>query len=131
MIYSQVHLFKMYPFVHLVEYNTIVCSKCQHAVLATASAIHTHLSNGEKHIIPVDERRRIVQEIISIPSIRVEKEQFNPRVFPPPDNPPIPELGSPRRDGIKCVFEDGGGKPCGYITCQFPKIKEHCQVKHS
>lgn len=120
----------MDPLIHLPEHDAIVCSKCKHAVLATTTAIHTHLSNGEKHIMPVEERQRIAKEVMSIPGLRKEKEQFNPAVFPSPDDPPIPELGAPRTDGLQCQFENDQGEQCRFIACQVTKIKEHCRLVH-
>ncbi len=46
----------MDPYVHLPEHNAIIRDKCNYAVLATASAIWTHLRNTDKYKVSIEER---------------------------------------------------------------------------
>jgi hypothetical protein len=67
---------------------------------------------------------------MAISNLRTKKEQFNPVVFPPPNNPPIPELRAPRTDGLQCEFNDNKGEPCQFIACQVRNIQKHCSKEH-
>ena len=113
----------MEPFIHLPSHRVIICTdlSCQYAVLT--SHIDRHLSKRYK-IIP-GKRRDIVNQIMAIPGVFVNKEYLqvafqNPR----PKEPAIPHLPV-YSDGLACSYT-----PCQYICRGKTGIVRHCETIH-
>jgi RecQ family ATP-dependent DNA helicase len=77
-----------------------------------------------------EQREQVIQEIERVDGLVRERIKLNQLVFPPTSNPPIPELQEPRKDGMKCQFQDSQGRPCRFIACQVPNIQQHCREEH-
>ena len=101
---------------------------CQHAVLP--SHIDAHLKDKVKHNMVKEQREQVIQEIERVDGLVRERNELNRLVFPPASNPHIPELQEPRKDGMKCQFQDSQGRPCRFIACQVPNIQQHCREEH-
>ena len=112
------------------EFRVLICSKCQYAVLP--SEIDTHFQKKPTHGLNKTSRQRIVQAVGRIPRLIQDQKELKEFgfVFPPPTAPAIPELGEPRKDGLKCPFDKPNGKPCTFIVRYSQRIREHCREVH-
>ena len=114
----------MDPFVYLPNYRVVVCSDplCRYAVLPTYT--HSHLR--DRHQVSVGKRRDIVNQIMAIPDIIVNKEHLE-SIFrvPQPDEPPVPHLPV-YLDGLGCPFP-----ACQYVCRSKRGIEEHCSIRHN
>ena len=118
----------MNQFVHLVEWQVIVCKKCQYAVLP--SEIDTHFQKSPIHGLSKKDRRYIASQVAKINRLIRDEEQLKSEfVFPPSIILPIAALQEPKTNGLRCTFT-AGKEPCRYISCSIQKIKVHCQQVH-
>jgi superfamily II DNA helicase RecQ len=120
----------MDQFVHLPEHRVIICKKCMYAVLPTE--IDTHFQKTPVHSLDHASRRRIIQAVALVHGLiqderQLEQEGFQ---FPPSESPAIPELAKPKRDGLRCTYDDDDGKQCRYVVRYPQKMREHCREKH-
>lgn len=110
----------MDPFVHLPEYRLVVCTTCQFACVA--GEVTTHLRTRHVTISPA-RRRQIAEAVSQLGHIIRSQAQLGEVRFPPPSTEPIPCLGPPRTDGLRC-------RACAYIVCDPRTIKAHCRSTH-
>ncbi|TVY59018.1 hypothetical protein LSUE1_G009367 [Lachnellula suecica] len=84
-------------FVHLLVFNIVVCTVCQHAVLP--SQISHYLSGSNGHNITKEARERISEKVNRIEGLISYRAKLDKLLIPvSPTQPPIPVLGRPRTD---------------------------------
>ena len=106
----------MEQFVHLLEFRVIICSKYQYAVLP--SKIDTYFQKKPTYSLNKTSRQRIVQavgRILRLIQDQKELKEFG-FVFLLPTALAIPELGEPKKDGLKYLFDKPNGKLCIFIV---------------
>lgn len=112
------------PFLHLAEYNVVVCTgdKCQFGVLA--KEVTTHLRERHRDIEAV-KRSNIAAAVAQIPNIMRCQADIARFQFPPPTAPRINALASPIDGALKCCN-------CAkiYQCQQVQKIQAHCREEH-
>jgi hypothetical protein len=125
--------------IHLPDFHVVVCKKCQYAVLP--SQIESHFipkkPTGSKkpakkaHGFSKVTCERIKQDIAKIDGLIPNPEALKQCEFPfpPATARPIPELGPPQTNGMRCTFTVGGGE-CRYICCSLQQMQEHCGIVH-
>lgn len=120
----------MDQFIHLPEFRVIICKKCQYAVLP--SEIDTHFQKTPIHSLNHPSRQRIVQQVAMIHGLIQDEKQLKQEwfSFPPSTSPAIPELGEPKRDGLRCKYNSEDGKQCPYVVRYPQKMREHYRVVH-
>jgi hypothetical protein len=91
----------MNPFIHLPDFNIIVCTgqKCKYAILP----IHmdSHLSSP-RHNYNKEQREQAIQEISQIEGLIQDTRGLESFTFPEPTSPAIPELMVAKANGLKC-----------------------------
>lgn len=82
----------------------------------------THL---RKHhtTIPSDRRKTITKAIQDIPGIVANQAGLVGFQYPPPTVDPIPFIGQPQTDGLRC-------NECGFIVRTPQGIQRHCRKQH-
>lgn len=115
--------------VHLPRHGIIVCSECKYAVLP--SHINSHFSNKRKHKTDKKARDSLIQRVAAIDGLIPNDEVLKSREFefPEPTALPIPALGKPKTNGLKCTLPYRN-KKCGYICCSLQQMQEHCFEVH-
>ena len=110
-------------FIHLPEFQVIVCKQCQHAVLP--SFIHAHF-RGKHHRLEKEERERIIDAAAEINGLIEDNEALRQCEFPfpPLTSKPIAALVKLKKDDIQCTF-NVEGKVCAYICSSIPKMQQH------
>lgn len=125
--------------VHLPDFHVVVCKKFQYAVLP--SQIEGHFMpkkpTGSKkpskkpHGLSKVTCERIKQDVAQIngliPSPRALQQSEFP--FPPATAAPIPALGQPKMNGMRCKAQVEE-RECGYICCSLQQMQEHCGYMH-
>jgi hypothetical protein len=115
-------------FVHLPDYQVVICKECKHAVLP--GHIDAHLG-GEKHGLKKPDRDMILEEIAEINGL-IGNEETLKRCefpFPPAISQPIAELVAPNGGAFECKLETGG-RLCTYICCTEYGMRQHCWAEH-
>ena len=113
----------MEPIIHLPSHRVIIYtdSSCEYAVLT--SYIDRHLLKRYK--VTAGKRRDVVNQIMAIPEVFVNKEYLQVAFQNlPPNQPAIPHLP---------VYSDGLG--CSYIPCQYicrgkTSMTDHLKAVH-
>lgn len=118
---SLVRIDIMSSFIHLPDYRIAVCKECKIGV--SIEGINAHLMGKKHEKVPAKERRRIITELGQIPGIIQNQQGLRDFQFPIPSTKAIPELGEPKRDGIRC-------KKCSYVGRQRQGIQGHCRSEH-
>jgi len=106
-------------FIHLRDYNVIVCRKCRYAVLP--SRLDTHLASP-KHRVEARRRAEIGQEVGTWTGL-LRNEADLERFHVPRDSPPAFEALETHQNGRRC-------RTCPYIACTNQGIQQHCRDQH-
>lgn len=116
-------------FIHLPEFQVIICKECQYAVLP--SHIEAHFIAKPQHGLGKRERQTIADEVAKIDGLIGNEEtlQHSMFPFPPRTSRPIAALAEPRRNGIRCTIQVEG-EACQYICCSIQKMQEHTWDAH-
>ena len=96
------------------------------------SEIDTHFQKKPTYGLNKTSRQRIVQavgRILRLIQDQKELKEFG-FVFLLPTVLAIPELGEPKKDGLKCPFDIPNGKPCTFIVRYSQRMREHCREVH-
>ena len=125
--------------VHLPDFHVVVCKKCQYAVLPSQIDGHfmpkkpTGLKKPSKkpHGLSKVTCERIKQDVAQIKGLipspgALQQSEFP---FPPATAAPIPALGQPKMNGMRCKAQVEG-RECGYICCSLQQMQEHCGEMH-
>jgi len=109
-------------FIHLPEFNIIICQKCKYAVLP--SHIDTHFAT-KPHKLDKKERQRIIEEVAEINELIENEETLRRREFefPAAASAPIAALGRPEENGLQCTV-------CQYICCTIRRMQLHQWEEH-
>lgn len=97
----------MEPFVHLPQYQVMICSdkSCRYAVLPSHADQHL----WKRHRVLGGKRRAIIDHIMAVPNLMMNEEHLNSDFQnPEPAQPAISHLP---------VYADGLG--CSYIPCRY------------
>lgn len=119
----------MSQFIHLSQYQVVVCKDCHYAVLPPH--INTHL-RSKAHQFSPNQRQKVIAEVQKVKGLIQNTDELQASQFPYPTitDPPISALGPIRSDGLKCQFTTSQGLPCSFIVCTLRKIQQHCEVMH-
>ena len=120
----------MDQFIHLPEFQVIVCKKCKYAVLP--SHIDSHFAPARPHGFKKQERQRIQDRIAEINGL-IGNEETLKRCefqFPPDTSEPIAALAAPRTNGLRCMFEVKEKSTCPYVCNSMQQIQEHSWKVH-
>lgn len=110
----------MEPFVHLKQFQLVICSRCGFACVA--NEVEAHLRIRHKSIL-LHERRIIIEAIQRVPNIIRTHAELVKFQFPSPTTGTIPFLAPPLHDGLRCNY-------CSYIALSVQTIQDHCRNKH-
>src|ERR1700726_45477 len=116
-------------FIHLPEFQVIVCKECQYAVLP--SFIHSHFKATPQHGLEKEERQRIIEAVAEVDGLISNNEALRQCKFPfpPPTSKPIAALAAPKKDFIQCTLETADGV-CGYLCSTIRGMRNHCYREH-
>jgi hypothetical protein len=129
----------MDQFIHLPEFRVIVCKKCEYAVLPSQIDGHfmpkkptglkrpSKKSHGLSRVTCERIKRDVAQIQGLIPNPLALQESEFP--FPLATAAPIPALGQPKMNGMRCKVQVEG-RECGYICCSLQQMQEHCGEMH-
>ena len=115
----------MDQFIHLPEFQVVVCKKCKYAVLP--SHIDSHFTPERPHGFKKPERERIADRIAEIGGL-IGNEETLKRCefqFPADTSEPIAALAAPRTNGLRCTFAVEGNFTCPYVCSSMQQIQEH------
>src|SRR4051812_4465535 len=115
-------------FVHLSEYQLVVCQDetCRYAVLP--SQLDTHLASA-RHRLPPAERLAVQREMASWKDLfQSECDLEGLRV--PCNVPPPFSCLTTYTDGKRCSHMDLTGERCGYVCRDRSRMQMHCRVQH-
>src|SRR5689334_904262 len=120
----------MDQFIHLPEFQVIICKKCKYAILP--SNIDTHFTPKRPHGFTKDARRRMIAEVARIDGLMKNEEALQRCKFPFPadTSAPITALATPQPNGFRCMFEAEDGSPCPYVCGSARNIRKHCSEEH-
>ncbi|KFY68109.1 hypothetical protein V496_01286 [Pseudogymnoascus sp. VKM F-4515 (FW-2607)] len=102
----------MEHFIHLLEFQVIICKKCKYCVLP--SHIDTHFAS-KAHKLERNERRRIADEVAEINGLIGNEETLARRL--------------PEENALQCTLPIAG-EPCTYICCMPRQMRAHCMEEH-
>ncbi|KAM5527730.1 hypothetical protein FOXYSP1_20092 [Fusarium oxysporum f. sp. phaseoli] len=109
-------------FIHLAEFDLLICRTCQCAVFA--DEVPTHLRRP-RHMnnFTASERRELVSGIDQVPGLlRSQDAKLNVK-RPPVDSQPVPFIKPPQQDGLGCNL-------CAYVVRADRRMKEHYRKRH-
>lgn len=112
----------MNPFVHLPDYQAIVCTspECKYAVLPIH--VDSHLSSP-RHNYNREQREQVIQEISQIEGLIQDTRGLESFTFPKPTSPAVPELRAVMSDGLQCRL-------CSHICRNERRMRAHCKDIH-
>ncbi|KAH7111676.1 hypothetical protein B0J13DRAFT_659876, partial [Dactylonectria estremocensis] len=111
------------PFVHLPQYNVVVCRLCRYAVVAKEIPSHLLHQIVHQRQFTSQERQDIKGRIEAIPGILKTQEALQDFQYPPTNTPVIPFIEPPRPDGMQCI-------ECSRVFRQKRRIQQHCREEH-
>ena len=119
----------MDQFVHLPEFQVIICKKCKYAILP--SEIDAHFTAKKAHGFGKKTRDRIIQEVAKVSGLIQNEEELGKCEFqfPPPTSKPIAVLARPETDGLRCTKEVNSER-CSYVCRTERWMREHIWEKH-
>jgi hypothetical protein len=109
-------------FVHLTEFNILVCSTCQYAVFADQVASHLLHKRHIRNFTP-RERKDLVSIIDEIPGLFRSQDCLLNFKWPRSDSQPIPFIKPPKHDSLGCHI-------CAYIANTERGMIEHYRKTH-
>jgi hypothetical protein len=116
-------------FIHVPEFQVIICKKCHYAVLP--SYIQAHFAPEPQHGLEKRERQRIVDAVAEVDGLIRNNEILRQCEFPfpPSTSKPIAALAKPKKNGMRCTF-NVVDNPCLYICCSLQQMQEHSWEDH-
>jgi hypothetical protein len=116
-------------FTHLLEFQVIICKKCQFAILP--SYIHAHFAAKPQHGLEKEERQRIVDAVVEVDGLIRNNKALRQCEFPfpPSTSNPIAALAKPKKNGLQCTIQIEG-EVCAYICSSIQKMQEHSWEAH-
>ncbi|KFZ19491.1 hypothetical protein V502_03625 [Pseudogymnoascus sp. VKM F-4520 (FW-2644)] len=120
----------MDQFIHLPEFQVIICKKCQFAVLP--SEIDAHFTREPVHRLSKESQKGIFEKVAKIEGLIRNKYMLGQVEFkyPHQNTGAIPRLEEPKTDGLGCTFEKDGEK-CPFVSWFKQPIQEHYRDVHS
>lgn len=108
------------PFVFITAQRVLVCTECQHGVIANEAG--THLAKQHK-TLGVERRSEIAGNVQRIRGVICTQDDLLSFTFPPPEWSAHPHLQKPRADGLGC-------HRCKFVSPNIRTIQEHYRVEH-
>jgi hypothetical protein len=120
----------MDQFIHLPEFQVIICKKCKYAVLP--SQIDSHFTPQRPHGFTKQERGRIVKEVAKVNRLILNEEALKQCEFPFPvdTTEPMVALQAPQTNGLRCTFGSERGFTCPYMCSAVQKMQKHSLETH-
>ena len=116
-------------FIHLLEFQVIVCKECQYTVLP--SFIHLHFQATPQYRLEKEERQRIIEAVVEVDGLISNNEALRQCkfLFPPPTSKPIAALAALKKDFIQCTLETVD-RVCRYLCSIIQGMWNHYYREH-
>lgn len=118
----------MDEFIHLPEFQVIICKTCRYAILP--SKIDTHFA-AKSHRLDKKRREKIIQEVAKVNGLIQNEEELSKCEFPFPaaTSKPIAALRTPATDGLRCT-KSVNGQQCPYVCRTERWMRKHSWEEH-
>lgn len=109
-------------FIHLKEFNILVCNTCQYGVIGDEVAAHLRQTR-HKRSFTLHEKRELISSIQEIPGLFQSQESLLNFQWPATYSQPIPFIKAPKYDGLGCHI-------CNFITRTKSTMMRHYRTEH-
>lgn len=110
-------------FIHLSQYQIIICRACEYAVAPSQVELHLSLSHPG---MPLQTRNELINFVDGMSEVARTQDQV---IYPQRGVSAIPDL--PVMCGFACTMRNDRREQCGYMCLTIQAIQRHCKKEHN